>query len=150
MNYAVLLTNTTNENVSGKVYFQLVNELKEQHADQKEQIIEITVPAGQTIPVLFPLRTPEKDSINALGIVIKFASADYSDAVKEWIPLLPSRILVTESRPFILRENEKISFKWKNETGKELEKNAFDLQLTSNPTWIALKSLPYLMEFPYD
>jgi len=150
LNYAVLLTNTTNENVSGKVYFQLVNELKEQHADQKEQIIEITVPAGQTIPVLFPLRTPEKDSINALGIVIKFASADYSDAVKEWIPLLPSRILVTESRPFNLRENEKISFKWKNETGKELEKNAFDLQLTSNPTWIALKSLPYLMEFPYD
>jgi uncharacterized protein YfaS (alpha-2-macroglobulin family) len=150
LNYSVMLTNTTEENITGKVHLQQFKQPDNHTGTENDQIIDIVVPAGKTIPVLFPLKTPENDSSDALVLLIKFSSADFSDAMKEGIPVLPAQILVTAAKPFTLRANEEIRLKWKNEEVKGTGKNSFDLQLTSHPIWIALKSLPYLMEFPYD
>lgn len=154
LNYAVILTNTTAENVSGKLIFTVSDGLNGIDLTKKislnEDYREIVVPAGKSVPVLLPLKIPSDGSLKSLELFLKFESANYSDAIKEWLPIIPSKILVTESRPFILREKQKISFKLSNDKASKVGENTFDLQLTSNPAWIAIKSLPYLMEFPYD
>ena len=154
LKYAVILTNTTEENVSGKLSFTASDGLNGIDLTKKislnEASLEIVVPAGKSIPVLLPLKIPSDGSLKSLELLLKFESANYTDAMKEWLPILPSQILVTESRPFILREKQKISFKLSNDNAPKEGENTFDLQLTSNPAWIALKSLPYLMEYPYD
>lgn len=154
MKYSVILTNTTMEDISGKLMFTVLNGSNGMDLNKiiplEKEIMDIVVPAGKSIPVLLPLKIPADGSLNNLEITLKFESAHYSDAIKERIPIHPSKILVTDSRPFVLREKQKISFKLFNEEASSKGKYTFDFQLTTHPAWIALKSLPYLMEFPYD
>lgn len=153
--YAVTLTNTTKEDISGKVTFKAFQGETGQDWTTKlgfnNEFIYVTVPAGKTVPMFLPFKIPAKVGLNSLNLLIKFTSGDFGDAVKEWIPILPSQILVTEAKPFLLRKNEKIdiALPHKNE-GNDLVKENFNLQITTHPAWIALKSLPYLMENPYD
>jgi len=153
--YAVTLTNTTKDDISGKVFFKAFHGENGQDWTTKlgfnEEFISVIVPAGKTIPVFLPFKIPTKVGLNSLNLLIKFTSGDFGDAIKEWIPVLPSQILVTEAKPFLLRKNEKIEIVWplKNE-GNNLVNENFDLQITTHPVWITLKSLPYLMENPYD
>ena len=153
--YAVTLTNTTNEDISGKVFFKAFHGENGQDWTTKlgfnDEFISVTVPVGKTVPVFLPFKIPSKVGLNSLNLLIKFVSGDFGDAIKEWIPILPSQILVTEAKPFLLRKNEKLDIAWpnKNEGNKTVNEN-FNLQITTHPVWIALKSLPYLMENPYD
>jgi hypothetical protein len=153
--YAVTLTNTTNEDISGKVFFKAFHGETGQDWTTKlgfnNEFISVTVPAGKTVPVFLPFKIPAKVGLNSLNLLIKFASGDFGDAIKEWIPILPSQILVTEAKPFLLRKSEKIDIGWPNKNeGNQLGNENFELQITTHPVWIALKSLPYLMENPYD
>ena len=153
--YAVTLTNTTKEDISGKVFFKAFHGETGQDWTTKlgfnNEFISVTVPAGKTVPVFLPFKIPAKVGLNSLNLLIKFASGDFGDAIKEWIPILPSQILVTEAKPFLLRKSEKIDIVWPNKNeGNHLGNENFDLQVTTHPVWIALKSLPYLMENPYD
>lgn len=154
LKYAVILTNTTTENISGKLRLILENESNGADLTKKislsDNIRDIVVPAGKSISISLPLKIPSDVSLNSLELQLKFESVNYSDAIKERISILPSKILVTDSRPFVLRENQKISFKLSNEEASKTGKNSFDFKLTTHPAWIALKSLPYLMEYPYD
>lgn len=153
--YAVTLTNTTKEDISGKVTFKAFHGETGQDWTTKvgfnDEFISVIVPAGKTVPMFLPFKIPAKVDLNSLNLLIKFTSGDFGDAVKEWIPILPSQTLVTEAKPFLLRKNEKIDIAWPHTNeGNDLVKENFDLQITSHPAWIALKSLPYLMENPYD
>lgn len=153
--YAVTLTNTTNEDISGKVFFKAFHGETGQDWTTKlgfnDEFISVIVPAGKTAPVFLPFKIPAKVGLNSLNLLIKFVAGDFGDAIKEWIPILPSQILVTEAKPFLLRKNEKIEIAWSpKKEGFDSDKENFDLQITTHPVWIALKSLPYLMENPYD
>lgn len=153
--YAVTLTNTTNEDISGKVFFKAFHGETGQDLTTKlgfnVEFITITVPAGKTVPVFLPFKIPAKAGLNSLNLLIKFVSGDFGDGIKEWIPVLPSQILVTDAKPFLLRKNEKTEITWPYKTeGFNSDLENFDLQITTHPAWIALKSLPYLMENPYD
>jgi hypothetical protein len=153
-NYSVVLTNTTAEDVKGNLRLTISNgsngsditgQLSEQEANR-----EHLVPAGTSIVVLLPLKIPAKGNLNQLDLILKFESAQFSDAIKESLPILPAKIRVTEAKPFILRESQTIRFKLSPEEATSTGRNSFEFQLTTHPVWIALKSLPYLMEYPYD
>lgn len=77
----------------------------------------------------------------------------YSDGEEKSIPVMPDRLLITESLPLYVNGNQSKSFtfrKMKEHHSKTLENFSFTLEFTSNPIWYALLALPYMMEYPYN
>jgi len=66
--------------------------------------------------------------------------------------ILSNRKLVTESIPLWVRagETENYSFDNFDSSSKTQKPFGITLEYTSNPAWLAIKSLPYLMEFPHE
>ena len=107
-------------------------------------------PSGNTI-VKWKISIP----LGLQGVQYKVtAKADnYSDGEESLLPVLTNNILVTESIPIWVREGAKKEYTFanlKNTTSTTLHNHQFTLEYTSNPTWIAIQSLPYLMEYEHE
>ncbi len=80
-------------------------------------------------------------------------SGNFSDGEENIVPVLTNSMLVTESIPVWVRENTKKEYSFenlKNNTSTTLRNHQFTLEYTSNPTWLTLQSLPYLMEYEHE
>ena len=80
-------------------------------------------------------------------------AAIYSDGEENTLPVLPNRILVTESLPLPIVGPGTRTFELKKltSTASPTRRNySLTLEMTANPAWYAVQSLPYLMEYPYE
>ncbi|MBP5468748.1 MAG: alpha-2-macroglobulin family protein, partial [Candidatus Riflebacteria bacterium] len=111
-----------------------------------------TIPAKQSRGFSWVLDVPYKPGFvryKAVG-----ATNTHSDGEEGLLPILSSRILVTESLPLPIRGPETKNFKFeklmKSGESKTLEHKALTVEMTSNPAWYAVQALPYLIEFPHE
>lgn len=80
-------------------------------------------------------------------------TATYSDGEENTLPVLPNRILITESLPLPIVGPGTREFELKKlkSTASPTRRNySLTLEMTANPAWYAVQSLPYLMEYPYE
>jgi uncharacterized protein YfaS (alpha-2-macroglobulin family) len=101
--------------------------------------------------VNWTLNIPEE--IQAVQYKIVAKAGEFSDGEQSVLPVLSNRMLVTETLPMWVRSNQTKTFslnKLKNQTSTTLSHHKLTLEITSNPAWYAVQSLPYLMEFPYE
>jgi TonB-dependent SusC/RagA subfamily outer membrane receptor len=86
-------------------------------------------------------------------------AGEFSDGEAGIIPVLPNRMLVTETMPIFAKEGQTKTFtfeKLANSTIVEtdnypsLQNHRLTLEITTNPLWLAVMSLPYLREYPYE
>ena len=80
-------------------------------------------------------------------------AGDFSDGEQNVLPVLTNRMLVTETLPMWIKSGESKTFsldKLKNNSSSTLVNHKLTLEVTSNPVWYAVQSLPYLMEYPYE
>lgn len=83
----------------------------------------------------------------------KTALPTYSDGEENTLPVLPNRILITESLPLALAGPGTRAFELKKltSTASPTRRNySLTLEMTANPAWYAVQSLPYLLEYPYE
>ena len=82
------------------------------------------------------------------------AAASVSDGEEGYLPVLSSRILVTESLPLPIRGPATKKFEFtkllKSGSSKTLQNQSLVVEMVSNPAWYAVLALPYLMEYPYE
>ncbi|QNH63070.1 alpha-2-macroglobulin family protein [Hymenobacter sediminicola] len=76
-----------------------------------------------------------------------------SDGEENTLPVLPNRLLITESLPLPIvgpatREFELT--KLTSTTSPTRRNYSLTLEMTQNPAWYAVQALPYLMEYPYE
>ncbi|MHB1106419.1 MAG: alpha-2-macroglobulin family protein, partial [Lutibacter sp.] len=93
------------------------------------------------------------EGIQAVQYKIMAKAGDFSDGEQNVLPVLSNRMLVTETLPMWVRSNQTKTFtldKLKNNASTTLKNHKLTLEITSNPAWYAVQSLPYLMEYPYD
>jgi uncharacterized protein YfaS (alpha-2-macroglobulin family) len=93
------------------------------------------------------------EDIQAVQYKIMAKAGDFSDGEQNVLPVLSNRMLVTETLPMWVRSNQTKTFtldKLKNNASTTLKNHKLTLEITSNPAWYAVQSLPYLMEYPYD
>ncbi|GAB3636873.1 hypothetical protein GCM10027422_24630 [Hymenobacter arcticus] len=79
--------------------------------------------------------------------------ATYSDGEENTLPVLPNQILITESLPLPIVGADTRTFELKKltSTSSPTRRNySLTLEMTANPAWYAVQSLPYLMEYPYE
>lgn len=78
----------------------------------------------------------------------------FTDAEEQTVPVLPNRMLVLDSQPFYVNGpgKKEVRLKALINQNPELPGRAerLTVELTSNPVWTALQSLPYLADFPYE
>lgn len=115
--------------------------------------IPFSVGAGLSAPVSWKLKVPYGKA-SALTYRISAVAANFSDAEENTLPVLSNRMLVTETLPLYVRGNKDKTFTLESmkKAGESTTLSPFRLTLefTSNPAWLAVKALPYLMEYPYE
>lgn len=107
-------------------------------------------PSGEST-VSWRLAIPE--ALNAIELKIVAKAGNKSDGEGMVIPVLSNRSLITESKPIWVMPGstkEVVFDKLLQETSPSMDNHRFSLEYTSNPAWTAIKSLPFLMEFPHD
>jgi uncharacterized protein YfaS (alpha-2-macroglobulin family) len=77
----------------------------------------------------------------------------FSDGEENTLPVLPNRILLTESLPLPIVGPTTRAFdltKLSSTTSPTRRNYSLTLEMTANPAWYAVQSLPYLLEYPYE
>jgi hypothetical protein len=102
--------------------------------------------AGKTTTVSWTFQTPSGIDLTALKIVAR--SPEFSDGEQHLIPVLPNRMLVTESLPLTIRggQTRRVTFDAMNQTNSPGRENyRLTLEFTSNPVWYAVQALPAMI-----
>jgi len=110
-----------------------------------------TVKGGSTVAT-WRLVVPSDRSLVLYKIVA--SSGDFSDGEEGPIPILPNRMLVTETMPITVRARNTREYELgkllQSATSTTLTSMRLTLEMTSNPAWYAVQSLPYIIEYPYE
>ena len=149
------ITNLTENPLAGQAILLLTDAVSGNAIDSKldnnNNTKSFVVDAKGNTQVSWSLSIPE--DVDAVQYKIIAKSDSFSDGEQNALPVLSNRILVTESLPMWIRSNQTRTFsldKLKTNTSTTLKNHKLTLEMTSNPAWYAVQSLPYLMEYPYD
>ena len=130
------------------------SEVVRQAGGASQQSVQLTGAGSAT--VRFPLSVLDGASLRGpLGYRIIARSENFSDGEENVVPILSDRTLVTVSQPFYLKRGETKEVTLPGLLARavaspSLVQVGYTLNATTNPAWLALKALPYLMEYPYD
>lgn len=109
-----------------------------------------TVKAGQSASAAWRIHIPAGHSV--LRYRVLASAGDFTDGEENAIPVLSNRILVTETLPMEVFPGTSRSFTMLPllQTGNAADNYAFSIEYSANPSWYAVRALPYLAEYPYD
>jgi uncharacterized protein YfaS (alpha-2-macroglobulin family) len=149
------IANMTNESKTGIAMLQFYDATTMQPIDSKmlnsKNIKNFSISAFGNTTATWKVYIPE--GLQGVQYKIVAKAGNYSDGEENILPVLTNNILVTESRAIWVRENSTKTYTFenlKNNTSTTLKNHQFTLEYTSNPTWLAIQSLPYLMEYEHE
>lgn len=149
------ISNITKELKKGIAVLQLFDASTMESIDVKSSntntVKNFSITAFGNTTVSWKIIIPE--GLQGIQYKVLAKSGDYSDGEMAILPVLTNSILVTESIPIWVRDNSKKEYTFanlKNNTSNTLRHHQITLEYTSNPTWIAIQSLPYLMEYEHE
>ena len=156
LEFSVKVTNRSDDAQSGEVRLTFADARTGQSVDQSfgnqtlDQAFEI--PAQESRSLFWKIRVP--DFVGVLTYKAVGATETVSDGEEGFLPVLSKRILVTESLPLPIRGNQTKQFDFERlklaGESDSLQNQTLTVQVTSNPAWYAVLSLPYLMEYPHE
>lgn len=151
----VKVANITKDPKVGIAILQLFDATTMQSIDGKmmsdKTTQNFTIPAYGNTTVSWKMYIPE--GLQGVQYKILAKAGNYSDGEESLIPVISNNLLVTESIPVWVRENSKKQYTFenlKNNKSNTLRNHQFTFEYTSNPSWIAIQSLPYLMEYEHE
>ena len=109
------------------------------------------VTAGASEMVQFRIFVPE--GVSAIGYRMVARAGNYGDGEERILPVLPNRMLVTESCPFLVPANTDTSLifkRFRTHSTPTMQPLSYTVEVTTNPVWLAIRALPYLMRYPYE
>ncbi|SHM21633.1 alpha-2-macroglobulin family protein [Flavobacterium chilense] len=149
------ISNVTNEVKTGIASLQFFDAVTMEPIDAKmlnlKNIKNFTIPGYGNTTANWTIAIPE--GLQGVQYKIVAKSGNFSDGEENILPVLTNNMLVTESIPLWVRENSTKEYTFenlKNNNSSTLRNHQFTLEYTSNPTWIAIQSLPYLMEYEHE
>ncbi len=154
--FTVKVTNRTTEAQRGKVRLSFRDARTEEPADaalaNAAPEIDFDVPGNESRSYGWRIRVPDGSGFLAYRAV--GATDKVSDGEEGFLPVLPRRILVTESLPLPIRGPATKDFRFEkllaSGQSDSLKHQNLAVQMVSNPSWYAVMALPYLMEFPHE
>ncbi|MBF4507248.1 carboxypeptidase-like regulatory domain-containing protein [Flavobacterium sp. JLP] len=149
------ISNVTDKVKTGIAILQFFDATTMQPIDAKmmnvKNIRNFNVSAFGNTTATWTVSIPE--GLQGVQYKILAKAENFSDGEENILPVLTNNMLVTESMPIWVRENSKKEYTFenlKNNNSTTLRNHQFTLEYTSNPSWIAIQALPYLMEYEHE
>jgi len=153
--FSAKVTNLSEKELSGQAKLLLFDAFTMQPVDAEFGIQNATqnikVAKGNSANVSWTLKVPTTHQAIVYQVVA--SAGDFSDGEESALPILSNRMMVTETLPIHVREGQNKTFtldKLKNNTSESLDNFKLTFEMTTNPIWYAIFSLPYLREYPYE
>jgi len=148
----VNLQNTATKGIASlRLFNAYTMESMDAEIHQGEKNKAFTIDAKGNTNVSWKLYIPE--GVNAIQYKVIATAGNFSDGEESALPVLKNSILITEAKPIWVKAGaqKEVTFsKLANNTSTSLKQHKLTLEYTSNPTWSAIQSLPYLLEYPYE
>ncbi len=150
------VSNTSEQALTGTVWLELFDPATDQSVNatyglpaRAEQ--NFTLVGGASMTPVWRVDVPA-GAAGELGYRVLARSGDFTDGEQNRLPVLTNRVQVTDTKPFYLQPGEKrtVTLAGMGAASASRTSEVFTFELTSNPTWIGVKALPYLAEYPYD
>lgn len=89
--------------------------------------------------------------IEAVAVRIKAVGNEHSDGEENVVPVLPNRVMVSESMPLLLTRKGKTVHHLKSlEQATGADHHQLTFRYTQQSAWEVLKAMPFLMEYPHE
>jgi len=138
------ISNLTDETINGTATLDLFDPVTDKSMiSVTDRSKPFTIEAGQTTPVGWTFDVPDGLDLTAIRIVA--SSTDFSDGEQHLLPILPNRMMVTESLSLNVLGGQTRTFSLTPLFGKPsptMEDYRTTLEFASNPTWYAVQALP--------
>ena len=148
------IVNMSSKDLTGSCELKLVNPITEEPIYPDQNLSKLfNVTKGASTIVTFTIKIPDVDSVPAIKHTIIAKTNRHSDAEQVIKPILSNRIFITKSKVLSIKGDEEKSFTMqslKENNSTTLKNHKLTLEFTSNPAWYAVRSLPYLMKYPYE
>ena len=138
-----LLINMSDETISGKITMIIENPLNGEKVFTQTQ--DFSVGKGENGTVTFNYEV--KDYYDILSCTIIADAGEFSDGERHYLPVLSDRQMVVENKSIQLRGDESRSIKVKdlfNAGSKTATDKNVRIEMTANPQWHIISSLPLL------
>ncbi|MEI6655311.1 MAG: alpha-2-macroglobulin family protein [Verrucomicrobiota bacterium] len=156
LEFTVKITNRGDQAQTGTAHFSLTDSAT--GADRTAALGITTpdqpwsLPAKESRTLTWRLAVP--DGTGFLTYKASATSGALSDGEEGWLPVIPRRVLLTESMTLPSRSlgTRDFTFQKLVDSGQSttLEHRFVQLQVVSRPAWYAVMALPYLMEYPHE
>ncbi|MCB2407265.1 alpha-2-macroglobulin family protein [Hymenobacter lucidus] len=177
LRFSAKLSNLTDQPLSGTAQLFLLDARTQQPLEsrvlQGAAQMKFDLPANQSSAVEWELRIPEtaEGQVPLEAITYRVVAQTepakgkkrkaknqppteiFSDGEENTLPVLPNRLLITESLPLPIVGPATREFELKkltSTTSPTRRNYSLTLEMTENPAWYAVQALPYLMEYPYE
>ncbi|CCG99006.1 UPF0192 protein [Fibrella aestuarina BUZ 2] len=119
--------------------------------------VSFSAKAGQNSVATWNLVVPQE--LPPVAVRVTARAGTFTDGEERVVPVLPNRVLVTDVQPFWIDGGtpgggKSKTFRLKaladHNSELPLQTERYTVEVTSNPAWYALQTLPYLMEYQYD
>lgn len=156
LEFRVKVSNTSTVRQQGTVQLKFRLALDNRPVDvelgNRNPQLAFDVPPQESRSFAWRLQVP--DGLGFLIYETLATSAEGSDGEEGSLPVLSRKIFVTESLALPLRGAGTREFRFENllnsHRSDTLIHQGLTVQMVSHPSWYALLSLPYLMEFPHE
>lgn len=141
------ISNLSDQSLDGKVRIEFFNPLTDEAIElsiaNQYQNFSLQKEASTSASWLFDVPS----GIDMIGVRIVAETASFSDGEQHALPVLPNRMLVTESMTMNINgiQTKNFSFdKFVNSKSKTLSNYRLTLEYSGNPAWYAVQALPTL------
>ncbi|MCF0207170.1 MAG: hypothetical protein HUK15_07070, partial [Bacteroidales bacterium] len=154
MTISAKVSNLTDGKLGGKAKIEFLN--AENYEDVTEKFLKdniqtFEVASSGNANIEWEISVPR--NIGSVFVRIVAVGGEHSDGEEKCLPILPNRMLVTETMPLPVRKPGNTNFVFRSMTeneSKTLENYSLTLEFTPNPAWYAVLALPYMMEYPHE
>lgn len=137
------VTNLTDKELKASVLFEMIDPATEKPIALKDAAQKtVTLAANETKAVEWELTEFSPYELVTCKVVAQAGS--FSDGEQKYLPVLPDKVLVTESMPLTIRGNQTRTFNFESllKNGSKVETKNLSVEFSSNPAWYAVQALP--------
>ena len=144
----VLMANVTNlsdKSLTANVNFEMIDPATEKPVKLKDaQTKSVTVAPNETKPVEWEIS--EFAGFELVICKVVAVAGNFSDGEQKYLPVLPDKVLITESMPMTIRGNQTRIFNFESfmKKSSKVDTKSLTIEFSSNPAWYAVQALPTL------
>lgn len=157
INIQAKLSNLTLKALNGASQFKILDAFTNEDITEKFGLSQLSAAKGYNIEQAFTINPNSSEAISwtlrvpkdVTSIILKFVAqaGAFSDGEQKAIPILPNRMLVTDTTPVFVKEGETKTFQIDNlvnNNSTTVSNVRNTLELSTNPIWEVIFALPSL------